>query len=197
MHAAWRSPESCGGAVDLARALWMVSEDSEECARNARQVLRPDAFARRLSSLSLDDLADRGFAAVIVDLDNTLVGYGQQKLSSEDAAWIAAARQRGFRICLVSNNFNERVRRIGLELGVPAIPNALKPLPWGLSRALRVLGSRKDETVVVGDQLFTDVLGAKLLGLHAVLTEPLVAKDWLGTRVLRLLERLVLGARPT
>jgi predicted HAD superfamily phosphohydrolase YqeG len=51
--------------------------------------------------------------------------------------------------------------------------------------------------VVVGDQLFTDVLGAKFLGLHAILTEPIVAKDWLGTRVLRMLERVLLGRRPT
>jgi HAD superfamily phosphatase (TIGR01668 family) len=93
---------------------------------------------------------------------------------------------------LVSNNFTGRVGRIGAELGVPSIPSALKPLPGAFSRALRVLGTPKDRTVVVGDQLFTDVLGAKLLGLHAILTEPLVARDWLGTRVLRFFERWVL-----
>jgi HAD superfamily phosphatase (TIGR01668 family) len=88
------------------------------------------------------------------------------------------------------------VRRIGLQLGVPAIPNALKPLPRGFAAALRVLGTAKRQTIVVGDQLFTDVLGAKFSGLHSILTEPLVAKDWLGTRVLRLLERALLGRRP-
>jgi HAD superfamily phosphatase (TIGR01668 family) len=155
-------------------------------------VFRPDAYARRLSSVSLDDLAARGIRGVIVDLDNTLVGYGEEHLSPEDAAWIAAAIGAGFRICLVSNNFTGRVGRIGAELGVPSIPSALKPLPGAFSRALRVLGTPKDRTVVVGDQLFTDVLGAKLLGLHAILTEPLVARDWLGTRVLRFFERWVL-----
>jgi HAD superfamily phosphatase (TIGR01668 family) len=157
------------------------------------KVFRPDAYARRLSSVSLDDLAARGFRGVIVDLDNTLVGYGEEHLSAEDAAWIAAALARGFRICLVSNNFTDRVLRVGGELGVPAIPSALKPLPRAFSRALAVLGTTKAQTVVVGDQLFTDVLGAKFLGLHAILTEPLVAKDWLGTRVLRFLERVLLG----
>ena len=156
-------------------------------------MFRPDAFARRLSSVSLDDLAGRGFRGIIVDLDNTLVGYGEDHLSEEDAAWIACALGRGFRICLVSNNFTDRVFRVAGELGVPAIPSALKPLPRAFSRALGVLGTTKAQTVVVGDQLFTDVLGAKFLGLHAILTEPLVAKDWLGTRVLRFLERVVLG----
>jgi HAD superfamily phosphatase (TIGR01668 family) len=158
-------------------------------------MFRPDSYARRLNEVSLDDLAAAGFRGIIVDLDNTLVGYGRDDLASEDAAWIASARERGFAICLVSNNFNGRVTRIGSALGVPAIASALKPLPRGFAQALRKLGTEKDRTVVVGDQLFTDVLGAKFLGLHAILTEPIVAKDWLGTRILRLLERVVLGRR--
>ena len=159
-------------------------------------VFRPDSYARRLSDVSLDELAAAGFRGIIVDLDNTLISYGQDHLADVDAAWIASARERGFGVCLVSNNFNGRVTRVGSQLGVPAISSALKPLPRGFSRALAVLGTAKERTVVVGDQLFTDVLGAKFLGLHAILTEPIVAKDWLGTRVLRMLERVVLGRRP-
>jgi HAD superfamily phosphatase (TIGR01668 family) len=173
------------------------SEDSGERARNAARVLRPDSYAKRLCEVSLDDLGTRGFRGIIVDLDNTLVGYGQEHLAAEDVAWIGAALERGFRICLVSNNFTERVMRVGARLGVPAIPSALKPLPRGFARALRTLETSREHTVVVGDQLFTDVLGAKFLGLHAILTEPIVAKDWLGTRVLRLLERVLLGRRPS
>ncbi len=168
-------------------------EDSGDSARNAWPVLRPDAYAPCLSGVSLDDLRARGFCGLIVDLDNTLVGYGQDDLADDDRRWIASARERGFRICLVSNNFTGRVARICAELGVPGISRALKPLPRGFLAALRVLDTPRHRTVVVGDQLFTDVLGAKLLGLHAILTEPLVAKDWLGTRVLRLLERIMLG----
>ncbi len=155
----------------------------------------PDGYADRLSRVSLDELAARGIRGIIVDLDNTLVGYGQDQLATEDAAWVAAARARDFRICLVSNNFNERVLRVGAQLGVPAVASALKPLPRGFIAALRLLGTAKRQTVVVGDQLFTDVLGAKFLGLHSILTEPLVAQDWLGTRVLRLLERTLLGRK--
>ncbi len=160
-------------------------------------VLRPDAFANRLSSVSLDDLTARGTRGIIVDLDNTLVGYGQDHMAPADAAWIASARARGFAVCLVSNNFNGRVQRVGAQLGVPCVPSALKPLPGGFLRALHILGTSKDATVVIGDQLFTDMLGAKFVGLHAILTEPLVAKDWLGTRILRFLERALLGRRPS
>lgn len=172
-------------------------EDSEEPSRNGATVFRPDAFAPHISAVSLDDLAERGFRGIIVDLDNTLVGYGEERLTAEAGRWIEAALGRGFRVCLVSNNFNGRVERICAELGVPGIPSALKPLPRGFLAALRVIGTPRSQTVVVGDQLFTDVLGAKFLGLHAILTEPIVARDWLGTRVLRFLERILLGRRIT
>jgi HAD superfamily phosphatase (TIGR01668 family) len=158
-------------------------------------VLRPDAYADRLSLVSLDDLAARGIRGIIVDLDNTVVGYGREELAPEDVAWVATALSRGFRVVLLSNNFTGRVARVSAELGVPAISSALKPLPWAFARALKTLGTRKGETTVVGDQLFTDMLGAKLLGLHCILTKPLVADDWHGTRVLRFLERIVLGRR--
>jgi hypothetical protein len=168
-------------------------EDSGDEPGKAPPVLRPDAFARRLSGVSLDELAGWGVAGIIVDLDNTLVGYGREALLAEAADWIAAARARNFRICLVSNNFTGRVDRVAKELGVPGISRALKPLPFGFARALMVLGTPKHQTVVVGDQLFTDVLGARLAGLRCILTLPLEPKDWLGTRVLRFFERLVLG----
>jgi HAD superfamily phosphatase (TIGR01668 family) len=158
-------------------------------------VLRPDAFATCLSAVSLDDLAAAGIAGIIVDLDNTLLGYGQDELAAGDITWVAEATQRGFRVALVSNNFTGRVTRVGAALGVPAVPNALKPLPHGFLRALRILGTPRRATVVVGDQLFTDVLGAKLCGMRAILTHPLEAHDWAGTRVLRFFERLVLGRR--
>jgi HAD superfamily phosphatase (TIGR01668 family) len=181
--------------MHAAKRLWRIPRIAGTVRATDGRMFRPDSYARRLNEVSLDDLAAAGFRGIIVDLDNTLVGYGRDDLASEDAAWIASARERGFAICLVSNNFNGRVTRIGSALGVPAIASALKPLPRGFAQALRKLGTEKDRTVVVGDQLFTDVLGAKFLGLHAILTEPIVAKDWLGTRILRLLERVVLGRR--
>jgi hypothetical protein len=164
---------------------------------NAGRVLRPDHFADRLTSVSLDELAAAGVAGLIIDLDNTLVGYGRAELEPGGAAWIAAALARGFKICLVSNNFTGRVMQIAVELGVPAVPSALKPLPYAFLKALALLGTPKNRTLVVGDQLFTDVLGARLAGMGCILTRPLVAKDWMGTRILRLLERLVLGKRPS
>jgi HAD superfamily phosphatase (TIGR01668 family) len=161
----------------------------------ARVLLRPHAFAERLSSVSLDELAAQGTTGIIVDLDNTLLGYRQDEPAEADVAWIARAVAAGFKVVLVTNNYGERVSRVAQALGVPAIAGALKPLPNGFVRALRILGTPRRHTVVVGDQLFTDVLGAKLCGLRAILTHPLEPHDFAGTRILRVLERFVLGRR--
>ncbi|MGH7716849.1 MAG: YqeG family HAD IIIA-type phosphatase [Vulcanimicrobiaceae bacterium] len=152
----------------------------------------PDAYARGLAEISLDWLGELGVRGIIVDLDNTLVAYRAARVAPEIAAWIASALERGFRVVLVSNNWGERVTAFGSQIGVPAVPSAMKPLPLAFLRALRVIGTPRAATVVVGDQLFTDVLGAKLLGMRAILTEPLSEHGFITTRAMRVVERAFL-----
>jgi len=154
---------------------------------------RADDQAETLPDVPLDRLASAGIRGIVVDLDNTVCAYRQPELAPGVAEWVAAARERGFALVLVSNNFTERVASVGARLGIPIVPNALKPLPFAFLRALRVLGTPRRATVVIGDQLFTDVLGAKLLGLRTILTKPLVETDFPLTRVLRFLERTIAG----
>src|ERR1700676_2599678 len=154
---------------------------------------RPDEHADSLPEVSLDALAQLGVRGIVVDLDNTVCAYRRPELAPGVAEWVRAARERGFALVLVSNNFTERVASVGAQLEIPVVPNALKPLPFAFLRALKLLGTPRRATVVIGDQLFTDVVGAKLLGLRSVLTKPLVAKDFPLTRVLRFLERTLAG----
>ena len=159
---------------------------------------RPDAYAATLATVDRTALWTAGIRGIVLDLDNTCCAYHRPELAAGVAEWVRAAQSDGFAIVLLSNNFAERVAAVAAQLGVPAVPNALKPLPFGFLRAVRLLGTGRRTTVVIGDQLFTDVLGAKLLGYQAVLTEPLVPVDFPLTRVLRWLERAVFareGAR--
>jgi HAD superfamily phosphatase (TIGR01668 family) len=152
---------------------------------------RADHHADTLPEVSLDELSARGMRGIVVDLDNTCCAYRRPELAPGVAEWVLAAKARGFALVLVSNNFSERVASVGAQLDIPVVPNALKPLPFAFLRALKLLGTPRRATVVIGDQLFTDVLGGKLVGLHTVLTKPLVAKDFPLTRVLRFLERTI------
>ena len=158
----------------------------------------PDRFAPRLHDVSLDELEAAGIRGLIVDLDNTLLGFRATELASEHLAWVASAHERGMRIVMVSNNFNERVQVVAARLGIlGAVPNALKPLPFGFLRAKKMLGLPRRCIAVVGDQLFTDVLGGKICGHYTILTEPIETKDFALTKVFRFFERLMLPARKT
>jgi uncharacterized protein len=157
----------------------------------------PDRFVSRLAGVAVDDLYAQGFRGLIVDLDNTLMGFRQTELEADHLAWVKRAHDRGFRLVMVSNNFTARVTSIAQELGVVGcVPNALKPLPFGVLRAVRMLGLPRKQIAVVGDQLFTDVLSGKLCGLYTILTEPIESKDFPITRVFRFFERLMLPERP-
>jgi HAD superfamily phosphatase (TIGR01668 family) len=155
--------------------------------------IRADHHAETLPDVPLDLLTEAGIRGIVVDLDNTVCAYHQPELAPGVADWVASARRRGFALVLVSNNFSERVGAIGAQLGIPVVPNALKPLPFAFLRALKLLGTPRRDTIVIGDQLFTDVLGAKLLGMRTILTKPLVEHDFPLTRVLRFLERTIAG----
>lgn len=158
-------------------------------------MLGPDRFAPRLSEVPHEDLEAAGIRGLIVDLDNTLLGFRETELGEEHIAWVARAHDRGMRIVMLSNNQSERVRSLAAQLNVECIPNALKPLPFGFLRAKRRLGMKRRSIAVVGDQLFTDVLGGKLCGLYTILTEPLESKDFAVTKVFRYFERMMLRNR--
>ncbi len=176
------------------QAVWTRGERGERAVDgtgDSVERFRADHHADTLPDVRLDELAAAGVRGIVVDLDNTVCAYRRPELAPGVADWVAAARERGFALVLVSNNFSERVGAIGAQLGIPVVPNALKPLPFAFLRALKLLGTPRGATVVIGDQLFTDVLGAKLLGLRTILTKPLVERDFPLTRVLRFLERTI------
>jgi HAD superfamily phosphatase (TIGR01668 family) len=156
----------------------------------------PTSYAPSVADIDIERLAENGFVGIIIDLDNTLVGYRRLVPSDREVRWILAARERGLRIVMVTNNATEWAADVARDLGIPCIPNARKPLPTGFRRALVRLELPRKSVIVVGDQLFTDILGAKVFGLAAILVEPIVAHDPLNTRWLRLLERWLLHGLP-
>ncbi|HEY1427984.1 MAG TPA: YqeG family HAD IIIA-type phosphatase [Candidatus Tumulicola sp.] len=170
-------------------------EDTGDNRCKGDTMLGPDRFAPRLHDVPHEDLEAAGIRGLIVDLDNTLLGYRETELAREHIEWVERAHDRGFRIVMLSNNFTERVTSIASQLNVECIPNALKPLPFGFMRAMRGLNLHRSQIAVVGDQLFTDVLGAKFCGLYTILTEPIEAKDLPLTTVFRFFERIVLRDR--
>jgi HAD superfamily phosphatase (TIGR01668 family) len=161
-----------------------------------KRLFEPTSYASRISQISHDALLAGGVRGVIVDLDNTLVGFRATEPEREEIAWVARAAERGIRVVMVTNNRTTWAHAMAAALDVAIVPNARKPFPIGFRRGLDVLGLDRSCVVVIGDQLFTDVLGAKLYGLRVILVDPLVVHDPLWTRPLRMAERGILRSFP-
>jgi HAD superfamily phosphatase (TIGR01668 family) len=161
-----------------------------------KRYLRPTSFARRIHEVDVEALRRDGVRGIIMDLDNTLVGYRLAAPDAEVAEWIAQAIRSGLQVVIVTNNTTAWARQTAQDLNVPCIANARKPLLRGFAAGLQALGTSSEETVVIGDQLFTDVLGAKRFGMKVILTEPIVAREQWWMRLTRFLERLVLYRVP-
>lgn len=158
-------------------------------------ILRPDYYYTNVHSVDLRMLADRGVEALLVDLDNTLLPRDSKDLPTQVVEWSDATRDAGFRVCLVSNNWHERVRAVAEPLGFALVAKALKPLPFAFRRALTLLDATPSRAAVIGDQLFTDVLGGNLVGATTVLVQPQSRTDLPHTLLLRKLEALIMAGR--
>lgn len=156
------------------------------------RLLIPDAVYESLYMVDLDALAARGIRGLIVDLDNTLVEYGNSAVPIEARDWVRGARAKGFKVCIASNARTGRVRSFAAAFGIPGIANAGKPIRRAFRRAMRLLGTTPSETAVIGDQVFTDVLGGNRMKAYTVLVNPLSKKELGATRMMRRLERKVL-----
>lgn len=128
-----------------------------------------------------------------MDLDNTLCPWDTEEIPPRIEEWIRRVSGSGIKICLVSNNRSHRAERIGRRLGLPALGGAMKPRRRGLRKALALLGTSPQETAVIGDQVFTDILAARRLGLRAFLVRPQSRREFPGTKLARILESLWLA----
>lgn len=154
--------------------------------------LMPSQFFESIHHINLEELKQRKIRAVITDLDNTLVEWDRAQATPEVEAWFTRLRHAGLKVTVVSNNHEERVQQFCDPLGVEFICAARKPMSQAFRRAVREMDVSIEETVVVGDQLFTDILGGNLLGFHTILVVPVASTDGILTRFNRQLERMVL-----
>jgi len=105
---------------------------------------------------------------VLCDIDNTLVPYDVPYPTNEVCAWIKTLCENGIKIVLVSNNEKERVEKFNENIGVPYLYKSGKPSKRTVKRALSLVGGKKDSTVMLGDQLLTDVITARVAGITAI-----------------------------
>lgn len=156
-------------------------------------LLVPDQWVDGIDEIDCPALSRRGIRCLLVDIDNTLIPWTREGIDERARRFIERARRSGLRVAIVSNARARRRRAIADELGVPVSGRGVKPMRRGFWQSARELGCRPDQSAVVGDQLWTDVLGGHRAGMYAILVDPIDEREHLFTRwVFRRLERALL-----
>ncbi len=151
--------------------------------------MMPDYMFDTYDQVTPAFLASLGVKAVLADIDNTLAPYEQAEPDDRIRGWITSLHEAGIGIAFVSNNEQARVERFNRSLGVPAYWKSGKPFKKNLLAAMEKLGSNRSNTVMLGDQLLTDAVAGKHIGLRAIIVPPIKDKPTLFFRFKRLCER--------
>ncbi|HOJ09123.1 MAG TPA: YqeG family HAD IIIA-type phosphatase [Clostridiales bacterium] len=153
----------------------------------------PCLIVDKFQDINLDMLQKKRIKGLILDIDNTLVPSFVKEADNNVLEWIERLKNRGFKVCIVSNATKKRVDRFNEKLCLEAIYRASKPGRRSFKKALKVLGLKPAETAVVGDQIFTDVYGGNRLGMYTILVKPINRKETLFVMLKRYPERYILN----
>ncbi|MCR5593580.1 MAG: YqeG family HAD IIIA-type phosphatase [Saccharofermentans sp.] len=158
---------------------------------NIFSAMKPDKVCKSVYDIPLDELKKAGKTCLLLDFDNTL-GPDHAKAPDKFAYdFIKKITCEGFVCCLVSNAKSGRSAGIAKALDIPCITYAHKPRPDGVYRALKLMQTDKDRAVMVGDQVFTDVIAGRLAGVYTIMVEKYSPKEIWYVVLKRPFERLV------
>ena len=151
----------------------------------------PDRYVASTYVIDFEKLYEEGYRGLIFDIDNTLVPHG----APADARAIALfdrLKKIGFKCCLISNNQEPRVKMFNEPIQVDYVYNAHKPSTKNYRKAMEIMGTDETNSVFIGDQLFTDVWGARRCGIYSILVQPIARHEEIQIVLKRYLEKIVL-----
>ena len=151
----------------------------------------PDEYVVSTYVIPFEKLYEEGYRGVIFDIDNTLVTHGAPA-DKRAKRLFAKLKELGFEACLLSNNKEARVKMFNDDVNVNYIFDAHKPSIKNYQKAMELMGTDLSNTIFVGDQLFTDVWGAKRTGIRNILVKPIHPKEEIQIVLKRKLEKIVL-----
>lgn len=152
----------------------------------------PEYYFETFDKASAEFLGSIGVKGIVLDVDNTLEPYENPTPGEHVVSWLDSLRAAGISAAIVSNNGAQRIELFNKELGLPVYYKAKKPFRKNVLNAMRDMGTDKDNTILMGDQVFTDVWAAHNTGIRAILVPPIKDKTDILTKFKRLLEKPVL-----
>jgi HAD superfamily phosphatase (TIGR01668 family) len=155
-------------------------------------MFKPNVKLDKITDITFSVLQKYNINSLILDVDNTLSTHHGQVLTDGLEDWLDLMRQNGIKMTVLSNSKAPRLEPFAKKIGLDYISLGLKPLPFGFWRALKRLGSKRKNTAIVGDQIFTDIVGGNCVGLKTVLLTPIQLETSLRFRIKRKIESYVI-----
>ena len=152
----------------------------------------PEYYFKKFNEASAEFLLSIGVKGIVLDVDNTLEPYENPLPGEHVVAWLDSLKEKGISAAIVSNNGGERINLFNSALGLPVYYKAKKPFKCNVLKAMVDMGTNKENTILMGDQIFTDVWAAHNTGIRAILVPPINDKRDPLTKFKRLLERPVM-----
>lgn len=140
-------------------------------------IFNPNIKLEKVTDITVGILNKYGIKALLLDVDNTLSTHKGQELTDGLLPWIDNMRENGIKMIVLSNSTNKRLKPFAEKIGLDFLSRGLKPLPFGYLRALKRLNTKRKETAIVGDQIFTDILGGNFIGVKTILLTPIKFED--------------------
>lgn len=154
---------------------------------------KPTWMVESIYQISPEQLRQENIKAVLTDLDNTLIAWNNPQATEETIEWIELMKENNIKVIILSNNTRKRVGKVASILELEFVPNAVKPFQRGFNKALKEFGLKKDEVLMVGDQIITDIKGANHAGIASVLVKPILDSDAWNTRLNRFVELKIMN----
>ncbi len=151
----------------------------------------PNAYFNKIENITIEFLKKNKIKALLLDVDNTLVDYSK-KMTKEVKTWVKDLKGQGVKMYILSNtNDKDKIMKVANELEIKYHIFAMKPLKKGFKKCQKELGEKSENIAIIGDQIFTDIIGGNRCNMFTILVEPLDKKDFWYTAWKRPLENKI------
>ena len=155
-------------------------------------LIYPRTYMESVKEITIEFLKNNNIKALILDVDNTILDF-DKNIPEGIKEWCENLKEKGIKFCILSNsNKEEKVKMVAEKLNLPYFNLATKPFKRGFKKAINLLEEKEKNIAAVGDQIFTDVIGANRCKLYSILVKPIADKDLLVTKIKRPLENVII-----
>ncbi len=156
-------------------------------------MLKPHYIMKSVTDITVDFLKGENINALLLDVDNTLsIAHADKTLRQGVDKWLCEMKNGGIILMILSNAKTNRAKLFADSIGLPVVSMAGKPLPFGYIKATKIMKVKRKNAAIVGDQVFTDVLGGKLSGVRTILVTDITPENQTFFKIKRFFERIML-----